>query len=144
MLQTLSYLELKIADIPNATFNVSSHTGVATVTVTRNWVGELPAMAKKFLGDEVVIIEEQVWQPLQPNGNATATLNVSIEGAPVQVSATMNLQGTDSLTTISIAGSVKVAIPIFGGKAEEVIANELSNIMAQEQNAGDLWLASNA
>jgi len=144
MLQTLSYLESKVAGTPNATFNVSSQEAVSTVTVTRNWLGELPDMARKFLGDEVVIIEEQVWQPLQPNGTATATLNVSIEGAPVKVSATMDLRGTDSLTTITIEGNVKVSIPIFGSKAEEIIANELSSVMAQEQTAGDLWLASKA
>lgn len=144
MLQKLSYLELKVAGTPDATFNVSNQGNTSTITVTRNWVGELPAMAKTFLGDEVVIVEEQVWQPLQANGSATADLNVSIEGAPVKVSATMKLLGNSSSTSILIEGNVKVSIPIFGGKAEEIIANELANVMADEQAAGDLWLLSNA
>ena len=144
MLQTPSYLELKIAGTPDAVFNVSPQAGGSTITVTRNWVGELPAMAKKFLGDEVVITEVQEWQPLGTDGSATATLNVSIAGAPVKVSATMKLQGTDTSTTITIEGNVKVSIPIFGGMAEEAIASELSSVMAKEQSAGNLWLASNA
>ena len=144
MLKTASYLALKVESTPNATFEVSHEGEIATIKVIRNWIGELPAMAKKFLGDEVVITEEQVWQPLQSNGSATATLDVSIAGAPVNVSATMKLQGTDSSTVIIIEGTVKVSIPIFGGKAEEIIASELAGVMGEEQAAGDLWLASNA
>ena len=96
----------------------------------------IPSFAKKFVGDEIQIIQRESWK------NATsATLLVEIPGKPGDLKGGIDLAGDDDGTVETVAGDIKVKIPMIGGKLEGLIGDLLSKALKTEQRVGRAWLA---
>jgi hypothetical protein len=143
MLHDSGYLSAKSQLAIDSAASVDRTDSGSTVTLQRRLTSDLPEMARKFLGDEISVLEIQNWELPKKDGSAQAKLTVTISGAPVTVEAEMKLFGDKSGTTIELTGSVKVAVPIFGAMAEGAVAGELEKIISLEQAIGENWLANN-
>lgn len=132
---------------------VADHQGVLhrTVTVTPRGLGRLvvldyahgtdrvPSFARKFVGDEIPIHQEETW-----TSDTEADLHVTIPGKPGEMTGTARLtqRGADVVEQVDLA--VKVGIPLVGGKLEELIAGLLVKAFRAENSVGRRWLAERA
>ncbi len=108
------------------------------MTVEQVWSSEhLPSVAKKFVGDEIVIVQKETW------GTPTsADIVVTIPGNQGGMSGTSVLSPTSTGGTVQTVDlSIKVGVPFVGGKIEKVIAEMLTKALAKEHQTGVAWLA---
>lgn len=118
-----------------------------TVTVDRNGPGMavvidqvqaaegIPGFAKKFVGDEINIVQREDWTSSE-RGN----IHVSIPGKPGEMSGTALLTEDPDGTTETVNLTVKVNIPLVGGKIEGLVADMLSRALRAEHRVGVDWL----
>ena len=96
----------------------------------------IPGFAKKFVGDEINIVQSEDW-----TAPAKGNIHLAIPGKPGEMSGTALLTEDPDGTTETVNLSVKVNIPIVGGKIEGLIANLLSKALRAEHKVGVDWLA---
>lgn len=97
---------------------------------------KVPGFAKKLVGDEIPIVQKETW-----TSESHADVVVTIPGKPGDMSGTAELRqvGDDVVETATM--TVKVSIPLVGGKAEDLIAGLLGKAMRAENKVGRKWLA---
>lgn len=95
----------------------------------------VPSFAKKLAGDEIPIIQQESW-----HGDRADVL-ITIPGKPGDMKGTITLEqrGADVAQVVDL--SVKVSIPLVGGKIEDLIAGLLQKAMRAENKVGIKWLA---
>lgn len=95
----------------------------------------VPSFAKKLAGEEIPIIQEEHW-----SGDRADVL-ITIPGKPGDMKGTIQLEqrGDDVAQVIDL--TVKVSIPLVGGKIEDLIAGLLQKAMRAENKVGTKWLA---
>lgn len=95
----------------------------------------VPSFAKKLVGDEIPIIQEESWR------GAKADVVISIPGKPGDMRGTITLEqrGADVAQIVDL--TVKVGIPLVGGKIEDLVAGLLTKAARAENKVGVKWLA---
>ncbi len=108
------------------------------ITVEQAWSSEhLPSVAKKFVGDEIVIVQEETWST-----PTSADIVVTIPGNHGGMSGTSVLGATPNGGTVQTVDlSIKVAVPFVGGKIEKIMAEMLTKALDKEHQTGIAWLA---
>ena len=96
----------------------------------------IPGFAKKFVGDEINIVQSEDWTSPE-KGN----IHVAIPGKPGEMTGTALLTEDPDGTTETVNLTVKVNIPLVGGKIEGLIADLLSKALRAEHRVGMEWLA---
>ena len=56
-----------------------------------------------------------------------------VKGAPATIRGTMTLAPAGSGSTLAVKGEAAVPIPLFGGKIEAVIAQQIGLLLATEE-----------
>jgi hypothetical protein len=96
----------------------------------------IPPFAKKFVGDEIQIVQHEQW-----NGGSGASLKVEIPGKPGALDGSIGLAQNGSGTVETVEGEIKVKIPMIGGKLEALIGDLLTAALKTEERVGKAWLA---
>ena len=96
----------------------------------------IPSFAKKFVGDEIQIVQHEQWK-----GGSGATLRVEIPGKPGALDGSIALSQNGSGTVEAVEGDIKVKIPMIGGKLEALIGDLLASALRTEERVGKAWLA---
>jgi hypothetical protein len=97
----------------------------------------IPSFATKFVGEEIRIIQDEHWATPDRAG-----ITVTIPGKPGDMSGTTTLSATaDGGTVESVDMTVKVAIPLVGGKIEGLIADLLLKALKAENRVGRDYLS---
>lgn len=96
----------------------------------------IPSFAKKFVGEEINIVQEERW-----SSPAAGTISVAIPGKPGDMAGTISVTEDDAGTTENVRMDVKVAIPLVGGKIEGLIVDLLTKALRAESRVGREWLA---
>jgi hypothetical protein len=96
----------------------------------------VPSFAKKFVGDEIHIVQSEDWTAPE-KGN----IHVTIPGKPGEITGTALVTEDPDGTTETVNMSVKVNIPVVGGKIEGMIADMLTKALRAEHKVGVDWLA---
>lgn len=96
----------------------------------------IPGFAKKFVGDEIHIVQTEEWAT-----PTDAKLDVGIPGKPGHLKGTVTLRPDGSGTVETVAGELRVNIPVVGGKIEKLVADLLTEALLAEQRVGKAWLA---
>ena len=97
----------------------------------------IPAFATKFVGDEINIVQEEEW-----SSATDADLTVTIPGKPGDMCGTVRLTEVDGGVTETVEVTVKVGIPLVGGKIEGLISDLLIKALKAENTVGRDWLSS--
>lgn len=96
----------------------------------------LPSFARKFVGDEIVIVQTERW------GSTTAAdLHLTIPGKPGDITGGVTLSPAGAGTVEVVDLTVKVSIPLVGGKIEKLVADMIEKALAKEHHVGQEWLA---
>lgn len=96
----------------------------------------VPPIAKKFVGETIPIHQEETWST-----PTAADVEVTIPGKPGDMKGKARIvqRGNDVVETIEL--TVKVGIPLIGGKIEGMIAGLLGQAFRAENKVGSKWLA---
>ena len=96
----------------------------------------LPSFARNFVGDEIVIVQTERW------GTKTAAdLQLAIPGKPGDITGDVTLTPSGAGTVEVVDLSVKVSIPLVGGKIEKLVVDMIEKALAKEHQVGQEWLA---
>jgi hypothetical protein len=96
----------------------------------------IPSFAKKFVGDTIHIRQREEW-----SSATDAELDVTIPGKPGHLKGTITLRPDGDGTVETVAGELKVSIPLVGGKIEVLIGELLEHALQAEHRIGTAWLA---
>jgi hypothetical protein len=114
--------------------------GGVILTCTRVLPANVPAAAKKFVGETITVTETQDWTPLAADGSASATGTVGFN-APLGFTATITLGPSGDGTLVRTSGSFKAGVPFIGGSIENSAAELTTKYLDVEQAVGNEWLA---
>jgi len=110
--------------------------GLQVVVDQRRPTEGVPGFAAKLVGDEVRIRTKESWADAR-----NARLEVTVPGRPGRFEGGIRLTGEAGRTVQSVTGEVTVAIPLLGGRLEQLIAGVLGNALDVEQGVARAWLA---
>ena len=82
------------------------------------------------------IVQRETWQ-----SSTDASLDVAVPGKPGGFAGTITLTPQGGGTQETVAGEVKVRIPLVGGKLEGLIGDMLERALKTEERVGRAWLA---
>jgi Protein of unknown function (DUF2505) len=95
----------------------------------------IPGFAKKFVGDEIQLVQTEQWSDLE-NGR----IDIVIPGKPGQMSGTMTLRESAGTITETVRMEIRVGIPLVGGKIESLVADLLRKALKVENSVGRQYL----
>jgi hypothetical protein len=96
----------------------------------------VPSFAKRIVGDETNIVQREIWStPL------LGDISVSIPGKPGDMTGSVRIAEANGVTTETVSLTVKVGIPLVGGKLEELIAGLLLKALKAENKVGRDYLS---
>ncbi len=96
----------------------------------------IPSFARKFVGEEINIVQEESWST-PTEGDVTA----SIPGKPGEMAGTARLTQSGGTTTETVEMTIKVNIPLVGGKIEGLISDLLLDALRAENAVGRDYLS---
>ncbi len=101
---------------------------------------DLPAAIRPLLGGDLKIDRVETWRA-EADGTYAGTVRVTIPGMPGDLKGTMRLADVSAGgSAVRIDGSVSIPIPLFGGKVEESVADQLGRLLDAEQKFTNTWL----
>lgn len=96
----------------------------------------VPSFAKRIVGDETNIVQTESWStPL------LGDIVVTIPGKPGDMRGTASLSESGGTTTETVDLTIKVGIPLVGGKIEALIADMLLKALKAENKVGRVYLS---
>lgn len=115
--------------------------GDVLIKISRVVDVDLPGFAKKVLKPSSTVESTDHWHD---NGDGTygGTFTADAKGQPVEVRGTTMLTPDGDRTQYEVTTSVKVRVPIIGGKIEKWAKGDIDRQMKAEFDAGDAWLAA--
>lgn len=100
---------------------------------------KLPALAAQFHPGDLDIARHETWHPVR-DGRARAEVTGKIVGAPAKLSGDAVLAPAGDGCELRLTATIKVDIPLVGGKIENFIGGQLAELMTTEQRFTSTWL----
>ncbi len=117
--------------------------GVDVVTTQTLRADRLPGVVAQFHHGDLSFVREETWTGVT-DGSATAIVKGTIPGAPATLTGTAVLAPSDGGSRLEFKATVEVRIPLVGGKVENFIGNQLSELLIAEQRFTTAWIRENA
>lgn len=118
---------------------VGADGGVDVSTTQRIHREKLPALAAQFHPGDLGVARRETWQPVR-DGRARAEVTGKIVGAPAKLSGDAVLEPARGGCELRLTATVRVDIPLVGGKIESFIGAQLAELMTTEQRFTSTWL----
>ncbi len=139
MMMDPAWLE-EVARRSGATAYSASVDGTVT---TMNLELPAPSLAQKFVGSSLSITQVISWSDAAEDGSRSGTLSVDVHGLPADINGTATRAGAgDGTTTVSYRGTLKVKIPLVGGKLEQMASPFITDAIDEQQIVGNEYLAA--
>jgi hypothetical protein len=118
--------------------------GIDIQTTQRLRVDRLPGVVTQFHRGDLSVVREEAWTPIR-DGQATATMKLSIIGAPATLNGTAVLAPAKSGggSRLEFKATVQVDVPLVGGKIENFIGSQLVDLLIAEQRFTTVWITEN-
>lgn len=102
-----------------------------TLVVSRKLPDGIPGFLQKFLPADGRVTQTDTWAAAT-DGVRTGTWTAATPGSPVKVWGTMRLEPAAAGCSYVVAGEIKAAIPLIGGKAEDIAVSMTKKLTASE------------
>lgn len=139
-----AFLVTKLSAIGNedvtVTESAATPDGGHRVVVKMTVSADLPGFAAKVLPSRTPITQTYLWGP-PSEGRRSGTWKTE-SATPVTATGTMSLESVGEQTKETIAGTVKCAIPLLGGKIADFVGNSARKTIAEDRAFTDAHLAS--
>jgi hypothetical protein len=95
----------------------------------------IPSFAQKLVGNEIRFVQEESW-----SSHSAADIHLTIPGKPGDMTGTTSLtpSGADVVQALDL--TVKVSIPLVGGKVEGLVADFVTRSFDAQNKVGVRWL----
>jgi hypothetical protein len=140
------FLAEKFAATEAVTFEVvecaETAGGGFRIVTNRTVRADIPGFAKKFFKPENAMTQTEEWGPAS-GGTRDGTWRIEPHGVPVSVSTsgTTRLEPAGGGAVQHIAATIKVGVPLVGGKLERFVYDQAKKTMDLEHAFGVRWLA---
>jgi hypothetical protein len=118
---------------------VGADGGVDIATTQGIHRDKLPALAAQFHPGDLDVARHEKWHPVR-DGRTTAEVTGKIVGAPARLSGDAVLEPVGGGCELRLTATVQVDIPLVGGKIENFIGAQLTELMTAEQRFTSTWL----
>lgn len=122
---------------------VGADGGIDVVTTQGIHRDKLPALAAQFHPGDLEMVRHEKWSPVR-DGRAHAQVTGKIVGAPAKLSGGAVLEPAsesgEAGCALRLTATVRVDIPLVGGKIENFIGTQLGELMTAEQQFTSTWL----
>jgi hypothetical protein len=98
----------------------------------------IPSVARALIRGDLVIERTESWTG--GDGEYGGTVEASVPGAPGSVDAVTSLLDTAGGSELVLAGTVKIDMPLVGGKLEDLIVKQLTALLRAEAQFTQDWL----
>ena len=105
--------------------------GGTRLVVSRELPDGVPGFLAPFLPQDRRTTQTDVWGPSR-GGARRGTFAVSFPGSPGEVSGETVLEPTDAGTRWSVTGTVRIKVPLVGGKAEGFLAPLVERLVVKQ------------
>jgi hypothetical protein len=142
------YWLARLADSGADDYSLDSMTvdaeGINIQTTQRLRADRLPGVVTQFHRGDLSIVREETWSPIR-DGQSTATIKLTITGAPATLSGTAVLAPAKSGagSRLEFKATVQVDVPLVGGKIENFIGSQLVDLLIAEQRFTTVWITEN-
>ncbi|HWD01131.1 MAG TPA: DUF2505 domain-containing protein [Amycolatopsis sp.] len=99
----------------------------------------LPQAVRALHKGDIVVRRKQVWE--RSGEGYTGQVDVNVGGVPGEIGARTFLTPRGEAVEFRTSGEVTVRIPLFGGKIEEFVAQQVTNLLGREAEFTTSWLA---
>lgn len=106
--------------------------GGVLLAVSRELPDGVPGYLERFLPKDGRVVQTDDWGPAQPDGTRQGTWRADIPGAPAKLGGAMRFEPSATGSTYVIDGTVRVSVPLIGGKAEKFLAELIGKLMDKE------------
>lgn len=141
------FLRERLAWIGGSRSELVSHDadGQTVRTVMRQEIDaqHLPGVVRRVAPNGVVVERTEIWR-IDAANPYQGTISAAVGGMPGSLQAASTLRDAGGQSELAYRGSVKIGLPLIGGKVEEVIAGELGRLLAAEATFTNRWLESRA
>lgn len=102
---------------------------------------QAPSDIRKFVGSTIHVTERLTWGDPDARGVRRGTIEFSVAGLPVNISAAAVLTPTGpSSSTATYEGDLNVKIPLVGKKVESLVAPSIDDAFAGLERRAKHWL----
>ena len=124
---------LEDSGAPDATVMTVDSTADGVKIVTRQSIpaSVLPSMVASMISGDPATERVEDWKA--DGDSYVADFSVVVKGAPASIKGTMTLAPAGDGSTLTVKGEAAVPIPLFGGKIEAVIAQQIGKLLASEE-----------
>ncbi|MFI5605791.1 DUF2505 domain-containing protein [Amycolatopsis sp. NPDC051903] len=102
----------------------------------------LPQAVRALHKGDIIVQRKQVWQ--RSGDGYTGHVDVNVSGVPGEIGAQTFLTPRGERVEFRTSGEVTVRIPLFGGKIEEFVAQQVTTLLRREADFTASWLAEHA
>ena len=103
---------------------------------------KLPQAVRALHKGDIIVRRTQSWQ--RSGDDYTGKTEVGVGGVPGEIGASTSLTGAGEKVTFRVSGEVVVRIPLFGGRIEEFVSEQVVNLLRHEDEFTAQWLAEHA
>jgi len=116
----------------SADCEIEDHGDTLTVYMTREVTRELPSVLAKVFNPKQTLKFVEEWQA---DGDGwSGTIQITVDGQPVVLSAEMSLQPKGSGCEYRVSHRCKAKIPLVGGKVEKFVLSQTDSGAVDELN----------
>ena len=141
MLRDPDYVQAKCAatgSLETTVDVVEASDGSVTITSTRVLPADVPAAARKFVGETISATETQTWSAPAADGSRSADVTVDFSG-PLAFSGRLALRPFADGSEVLTEGSFKASVPFVGGTIESVAAEQTARYLGAEERVAAEW-----
>lgn len=107
--------------------------GQTVVTTSRTVsTDRLPSVASKFLGGTAVVEQVERWDAAEADGSRNGTFQLTVKGAPVELTARTRLSPEGTGSVHDIEGDLTVRVPLIGRSVEQAALPGLLDLVRAE------------
>jgi hypothetical protein len=101
---------------------------------------KLPQAVRTLHKGDLLVTRTQTWRVSNDGTGHQGQASVEVGGVPGEITARTALLANGAKTVLRISGEVTVRIPLFGGKLESVIAEQVTKLLEHEAEFTAKWL----
>lgn len=105
---------------------------------------KLPQAVRTLHKGDLMVTRTQSWRVSNDGTGHQGNASVEVGGVPGEIVARTALLLKGDRTVLRTSGEVTVRIPLFGGKLEAVIAEQVTKLLEREAEFTAKWLAEAA
>lgn len=96
----------------------------------------VPDIARRFVGDSVIVRETQEWGAPAADGSRSGTMVIDVVGTPASMRGDLRMRPEgEGATLVEIEGDLSAKIPLIGGKLEKTAMPYVSKVLRAEERS---------